>query len=282
VTLNLPKTWLNGRTATSVSVYDRGLMYGQSLFETIAVVNYQPKLLEQHLRRLQHGAEALGIPCNLPLLEQEINNVCRTDSKFPESAVLRLSLTMGEGGRGYSNPKEVQSNRIITLYNYPVYPDEYWVTGINLGLSEVRLAQQPLLAGFKHSNRLEQTIARAKWHEGWQEAILLDTDSQVIEGTQSNLFIVSNNKLRTPDLKKAGVAGVMRDFILQQTLALGVDCEVQSLTIKDIETADEVFMTNSVIGLWPVRQFAKRRYNQDLISQKILTCIRNHELISNH
>ncbi len=245
-------------------MHDRGLLYGQSVFETIAVYRQQPLLLDAHIQRLQRGCEVLSIEFDEATLLQEIGRLCEAI----QLAVLRVMVSMGEGGRGYLNPSPARPNRIITTHDYPQHPQAYRDRGVVLGLSEFRLARQPALAGIKHGNRLEQIMARSDWQPEWQEAVLVDQMDNVIEATQANIFVRHGDQLLTPILDQAGVAGVMREYILQSADKVGVSAEAVPLSIADIESAEEVFLSNCIIGLWPVRQFQKTTFNDFSISHK--------------
>jgi len=266
---------INGQAINQVSAHDRGLLYGQSLFETIAVSNGRACLLDAHLSRLKKGAAQLGVNYDEALLLDEIAEFTKDIKK----AVLRLTITMGEGGRGYLNPLESQPNRILSLHPYPQHPKSFWLEGIELGLAEIRLSHQPYLAGIKHGNRLEQIIARSQWQDGWQEALLLDVNDSVIEGTQSNLFIVSEGRLITPCLNNAGVAGVMRDCVIKIAKELEIEVEIKPLNLQHIKQADAIFLSNSVIGLWPVKRFNSTSYNDLTLFNKLLKIIINNEFI---
>lgn len=275
---DLPKVWLNGEADKKISVFDRGLMYGQSVFETISVFARKPLLLDAHLKRLQEGCTALGIPYDAEFLVSEIVIACASLPKQAR-AVLRINVTMGEGGRGYENPQNPKANRIVSLHEYPDYPSSYWQQGVTIGLVAMRLSEQPLLAGLKHANRLEQTLARSQWHDDWQEALILNENEKVIEATQSNVFVVKDGVIKTPNLSKAGVAGVMRDFILSKVNSLGSKAHITELTMSDIYNADEVFLSNSVIGLWPVSQCLKQHFSDHSMTRKLQTICQDYELI---
>jgi len=271
-------TLVNGQATQHVCATDRGLLYGQTVFETIAVTNQTPQLYDRHMVRLQRGCDVIGIPFDAQLqaaISQEASALCRGQSK----AVLRITLTMGAGGRGYRNPDHKKPNRILSLHDYPDFAKEYWFGGIELGLVSIRLANQPSLAGIKHGNRLEQIIARNQWQESWQEALILDQQNQVIEGTQSNVFMLKDGRLYTPDLSQCGVDGVMREYVIEQALKLGVTTEIVSLSRSDISSADEVFLTSSVIGLWPVKRYQSTDYGKPIFSSKLLNLMIKNEVI---
>ncbi|MEM8501423.1 MAG: aminodeoxychorismate lyase [Pseudomonadota bacterium] len=259
---------INGRAADQISIQDRGLLYGQTLFETIAVVDQQPLLLGPHLQRLQSGCDALQIGLDSDLLTKEVTEFCQQQDA--EKWVLRVTLSMGVGGRGYKNPDAPEPVRILSRHSYPDHPSELWEQGITLGLVDVRLARQPLLAGIKHGNRLEQIIARSQWQSGWHEALVRDDQDHVIEGTQSNLFIRNGEQISTPDLRNCGVAGVMREQVLQIANKIGASTRIVSLSSADIIAADEVFLSNSLVGVWPVKTFMDRQYDDFNACHKLL------------
>ncbi|MEN9434879.1 MAG: aminodeoxychorismate lyase [Pseudomonadota bacterium] len=244
----------------SVPIDDRGLTYGDGVWETIAVKAGTPLLLDEHLERLAWGARTLQLQgLNLGTLKQQVLKKCQSTSI--ERAVLKLIITRGSGQRGY-NPVGLNTPRIVIQINpAPIYPSTYYDQGIVVGLCKTRLAYQPLLAGFKHLNRLEQVLARAEFESTWQEGLVLDYAGQVIEGTMSNVFIYTHDQvLITPDLSGCGIAGIMRAQVLKMAQGLGIPCRIQPLLVQDVLNAHSVLMTNSLIGLWPVREFNQQHY----------------------
>lgn len=270
--------FVNGTLENQLSVHDRGLLYGQSVFETICVDQQLPLLLDAHMRRLQRGCKALHIECEEATVREEIKQACQTLSDV-EKAVLRVTVSMGVGGRGYLNPEQTNSVRIISVHPFPRYEQDFRKEGITLGLSEVVLSSQPLLAGIKHGNRLEQVLARNQWQPEWQEALLLDAQQRVIEATHSNLFIRQGEVLLTPELNTAGVAGVMRETILESAQKLKIEANICSLSVHDVNSADEVFISNSLIGIWPVNYFQERHYSDFYMSQTLLNSLRDYGAI---
>jgi len=143
---------------------------------------------------------------------------------------------------------------------WPDYPEEYRKLGVPVRWCETRLARQPRLAGIKHLNRLEQVLARAEWRDEFAEGLMCDTEGQVIEGTMSNLFLVQKGTLVTPDLSQSGVAGVMRAEVLEQADRLGIPHVLQPVSVGMVEQAEELFLTNSLIGIWPVARLEAQHY----------------------
>ncbi len=271
---------VNGKANTQASALDRGLLYGQSVFETIAVSNSKACLLELHLKRLLNGAGALNIPICIDEVMADID-LALAHAELSR-AVLRVTISMGEGGRGYLDPINAVPTRVISLHAYPTHDEAYWSEGINLGVADIRLSHQPALAGLKHGNRLEQIIARSQWQPDWQEALILDQNDCVVEATQSNVFIVKDDLVSTPKLESAGVAGVAREYIISQLDSLGMRFESVSLSVNQIEAADDVFLSNSVIGIWPVKQFRSKIYSSLKTSHKLLKLMIKNEVIPNY
>jgi len=272
------QTLINGIQSTQTSALDRGFLYGQSVFETIAVMNGRACLLDAHMQRLLRGCNTLGIPFDTDVLLREIEQFIGNQDK----KILRVTLSMGTGGRGYLNPQAPEPCRILSLHDYPNHPSSHWEVGIDLGIAEIRLAHQPALAGIKHGNRLEQVIARSQWHDTWHEALLLDHADNVIEATQSNVFVVNGCELLTPPLKQAGVEGVVREYVIANAHKLGLSAKTMSLSVDTLKTADEVFVTNSVIGLWPVKALNECFYTEHEISHKLLKLMIKNEVIPNY
>ena len=248
---------VNGQVTSELAVADRGLHYGDGLFETIAVFAGKPELYERHLKRLEAGCRRLVIEVpSRKVIDEEVARLCR----YLSCGVLKIIITRGSGGRGY-RPPLFPPTRILSIHPWPDHPKCFATEGIILRLCSTPLGINPALAGVKHLNRLEQVLARSEWDDPEiPEGLMLDYQGYVIEGTMSNLFIVRKGRLQTPDLGHCGVAGVMREFILEQAIALGMGVAVRALTLADLKQAEELFVCNSLIGLWPVRRFEQYGY----------------------
>ena len=193
---------IDGQPAELLSVKDRGLAYGDGLFETIAVNAGQPVLLQRHLARLAEGCVRLKIPLELPAVRTQL----LAFSQQLGDGVAKLIMTRGDGQRGYAPPQHAQSRVILQAAAKPVYPEAYAEQGVRLFACTTRLAEQPLLAGLKHLNRLEQVLARSEWQDAEHaEGLMLDSSGRVIEGVYSNLLLVSAGVLITADLSRCGV-----------------------------------------------------------------------------
>lgn len=241
--------WVDGQPLDTLALNNRGLAYGDGLFETIVVGNGRASLLDRHLRRLANGCQRLAIAVDLALVADEIERFAQA----MDTGVLKLILTRGDGPRGYAADPDSVPRRILQAGPRPAYPPGHACQGVRLFPCTTHLAEQPLLAGLKHLNRLEQVLARAEWRDPtYAEGLMRDSVGRLIEGVYSNLFLVRDGVLATPDLSRCGVAGVMREALLEQAGAQGIETHVGDLWPADLAAADEVFVCNSVYGVWPV------------------------------
>ena len=238
---------VDGEISDRVSAADRGLQYGDGVFETMAVFRGQPRFWQGHMDRLRNGCEQLGLPLTpQSVLLREVQTV----SAGQPSCVVKIILTRGTAGRGYAPMASGAANRIVCSHAWPVDPGNLVDTGIRTRICKLRLGVQPALAGLKHLNRLEQVLARAEWEDrAIHEGILLDSEDHVISAISSNLFMVHSGRLMTPRLDRCGVRGVMRAAILS---AFRGHCEQRRISLDMLPEAEEVFVCNSVRGVFPV------------------------------
>jgi 4-amino-4-deoxychorismate lyase len=252
---------INGIGHDCLSVTDRGLRYGDGLFETIHVVDGRPRYWEKHMARLRRGAQRLMIPVPVEL-EGEAREMCEA----VRAGVLKITLTRGQGGAGYFPGEGGVPTRVVQIGPPRTRPAEWVRSGICIRICRTRLARNPSLAGIKHLNRLEQVLARAEWRSEYAEGLMRDNDGLLIEGTMTNLFVVREGTLLTPDLSRCGVEGVMREVVIETAWQLGIPVRVAPVTIDDLSTANEVFLTNALVGLWPVREIDGTETGHDHLS----------------
>jgi len=249
---------VNGVAADSLAVTDRGLLYGDGLFETLAVRNGRPQRWARHLARLQDGCERLSIP--LPdgsLLAAEAERLCTGVDR----AVLKIIITRGPGSRGYRPEAALAPTRVVQCLPDPGYSQACARDGIAARLCALRLGHNPALAGLKHLNRLEQVLARSEWNnDNIREGLLADQAGNLVEGTMSNVFLVHGDTLLTPDLARCGVSGIMRGLLLELAGHAGIACAVRDVALEELQQAEELFVCNSLAGIWPVVQCNDRAY----------------------
>lgn len=245
---------IDGEPAETVSADDRGLAYGDGLFETIRFVAGKAPLWARHMRRLTHGCERLRLPSPDPdRLRCEAQRVCGGMAH----AVVRITLTRGIGERGYAMPATPRCTRIVAAFPMPSMAAATYVDGIRLHLCDTRLAEQPMLAGIKHLNRLEQVLARAEWSDpAIAEGLLCDMHGRAISAVSANLFAVVDGVPVTPSLERCGVAGVARAEVLDVL----PQTQVRDLPLDDCLRASELFLTSSVRGILPVQAVGDNVY----------------------
>lgn len=260
---------INGESREHIEIADRGFQYGDGLFETIEVRNGHAIFLERHLERLKSGCQRLFIPFpETQLLSFEVGELYRRCSS--NRAVLKIIVTRGSGGRGYRQPDVIQPTRVLSLHPYPDYPEIYREQGIATRICLTRLGLNCTLAGIKHLNRLEQVMARAEWNDpNIQEGLMLDVNGHVIEGTMTNLFYIKNDCLYTAALTYSGVAGIIRGIIIVISADHGLSVVERMFTSDELLSADEVFVCNSIIGIWPVNRIGTAHFSVGPITKSI-------------
>jgi 4-amino-4-deoxychorismate lyase len=254
--------WIDGVAAGSVPADDRGLQYGDGLFETILVRGGRARFLDAHFARLDLGCRRLGIAfASGEELRAEIG---RAASQSPARAIIKLIVTRGSAPRrGYAPRGAFAPRRVLSLFAAP--PPDAAPAGVDARFAELRLGENPALAGIKHLNRLENVLAAAEpGHEAVFESLLLDPDGNVICGTMTNVFAARAGRLYTAPLDRCGVAGIMRSMVLRQAASLGIACEQRRLTRAEFLAADEAFITNVRIGVVPLRRVGEHSFMTDL------------------
>ncbi|HEY7885620.1 MAG TPA: aminodeoxychorismate lyase [Cellvibrionaceae bacterium] len=251
-----PEVIIDGGSRLAVNAADRGLAYGDGVFETCRVVNATVPLLDGHIKRLLRGLSCLSIPIKNKEIERKLKVALSAIGN--RSGTLKIIVTRGTGGRGYALPA-LPEPCFITLF----YPDSSPaftapVTAARLWLCRMPLPVNPYLAGIKHLSRLENVMARAEFGADYDEGLLLNTQGEVIECTAHNLFIRVGDALLTPDLASAGVEGVMRQLIIEHLApAAGLEVRQASFDLERLKTASEVFICNSNHGIRQVGSLAQ-------------------------
>jgi 4-amino-4-deoxychorismate lyase len=244
--------WVNGRGADKVDHRDRGLQYGDGLFETMRVRRHGVRLLDFHLQRLFDGCRRLMID---PPDERGLRRELERAAARRADAVLKLIVTRGVGKRGYRPTGRERSTRIVALTALPAASVQAMERPMAVRVCRLRLGMNERLAGLKTLNRLECVLARSEWRDArTREGLLRDSDDTIVCGTMSNLFVRRGNVLTTPLLDRCGVAGVMRRWVLEQAGAIGLRPQERRVGMQDLRDAEEVFMTNAVAGLMPVAE----------------------------
>lgn len=234
---------------------DRGLHYGDGVFETLRLNDSGAiPLWAFHHLRLHDGLNRLGF--SEPLMK-DVQEALVSLPLVPSSDKLaaKVIVTRGGGPRGYA-ASSTQTNVLFQHFSAPLWGRERNPDGLRVGVNSVRLAQQPLLAGIKHLNRLEQVLARQVFQPDWQESVMMDTQGNVVEGCMSNIIVIQEGRFLTPDLSLCGVKGVVREWLKSE-----VDLIEQPISLQQLISADGVVFCNSLAGFQPVGCMAKDESN---------------------
>lgn len=252
---------INGEPAGFISREDRGLMYGDGLFETVAIVDGVLCLWSRHMSRLRQGCERLRIPMrDLDILRNDAEAM----TSATDHGVLKIVVTRGVGGRGYRMPQNAVPTWILRVFPWPKADQQTALQGLRVRLCATPVSSNPTLAGLKHLGRLENVLARSEWSDTTiAEGLMKDIHGNVVEGTQSNLFLEFNSELITPTLTDAGVAGVVRGLIIDTATDAGTPVLNKVVSLEDIHAADALYLTNSIMGISSVRSLDRHRFPDD-------------------
>ncbi|MCE0488481.1 aminodeoxychorismate lyase [Pantoea sp. Mb-10] len=266
--------WINGHPESMLSARDRAVQFGDGCFTTAAVIAGKIQLLDAHLQRLREGCARLYLP--EPDRVQLADEMRHAAADQPQ-AVLKVILTPGPGGRGYSRAGCSTPTRIISLSPWP----HHYATlgdGVRLITSDVRLARNPLLAGIKHLNRLEQVLIRQQLDQcEADEALVLDTAGTVVECCAANLFWRVGTNIYTPPVDQAGVDGIMRRYLMAQLAANGHACEVKAIGRDALLGADEVVICNALMPVLPVKYIDEVAFTARTLYQQLLASCQTME-----
>jgi 4-amino-4-deoxychorismate lyase len=250
-----PALLFNGGPAPDLSGH-RALHYGDGVFRTCFIYKSQVLDLDEQCDLVTADAARLALA---PVAVAQLAAEARRLAAGVDQGVLKILLLRGGEARGYGASGGT-TDRLLRRYDAPSYRAACWEQGVGVCRSPIALASQPALAGIKHLNRLEQVLASRDWPPDADEALLADAAGRPICGTRTNLFRVGGGVLYTAPLDQCGVAGHLRRKVLALAPALGVEVRVQHGPWEELEAADEVFLTNSLVGIWPVARLDARRW----------------------
>lgn len=253
-----PAALHNGEPAETLPATDRGLHYGDGVFRTVRIVGGRPVAWSAQFARLAADCRQLHLPePDAATLASEAGRLFADRG----DGMLKIVFTRGSGGRGYTPPEPAAVTRLLLRYPPPSHAAVHAEEGVTAGYCDTPLPVSPALAGTKHLNRLEHVLARRECVvNDWPEGLMRTPDGRVICGTMSNLFAVIGGELITPAITDAGVRGATRQRILDACAAAGRACCESTLTAADLRDAEEVFVCNSAMEIWPVRELADCRY----------------------
>lgn len=249
-------------SSQAIAADDRGLQYGDGLFETSLLIDGRVRFLDDHLERLFRGCERLGIqaPDRQTLLD-EISLV----SSAATRGVLKIIVSRGAGGRGYRPPATAAATRIVALHPLT----ESTQQSLKLRWCETRLGRNARLAGIKHLNRLEQVLAQSEWRGDFDEGLMMDTEGELVCATAGNVFAVRDGVLITPDLRFCGVQGVMRAQVIKAAATLGIGVNEEPLWPQDLDAVSEIFITNAVRGIRSATSLDSLQWSESTVATRL-------------
>ena len=249
------------REAT-VSVFDHGLLYGDGVFEGLRFYHGKTFMLDAHLQRLQSSADGIGLQLPLSLAEIALAIAALVDAYPGDSGYLRLVVTRGAGSLGIDPRKCARPGLFIIADELAVMDVSDVMRGVSLHVARTRRTpSQCLDPKVKSMNYLNNILARIEAiRAGCDEALMLNLEGYVSEGSVDNLFIVRDGVLATPPLSDGMLRGITRDVVMQVALGLGIRCEQVSLRVEDLRRADECFLTGTGAELIPVRRIDEHEF----------------------
>jgi aminodeoxychorismate lyase len=276
--------FLNGKFVPEakavVSVFDRGFLYGDGLFEAIRVFNGRPFLWSSHWERLRQGAKFLKI--KLPFPSEKLL-ACAGEliakNKLPD-ALLRIALSRGLGAPGYlphraNKPTLAMSLRPAPDIN-PKTPPQW-----KLVVSSFRLMSGDPLACYKTANKLPQVLARAETAvAGADETLLVNTDRHVVEGASSNLFWVKHGAIYTPPLAAGILPGVTRAVVFEIAGRLNIPIQHQNIQARDLLRMDGVFLSLTSRGIVEAKSLDGKALKKSPVTRLIADAYR--KILTNH
>lgn len=238
---------------TKISVQDRGFLYGDGIFETMRSYDGRIFKLNEHIDRLFNAAKVIKIkiPATRSELKKDIRGFLK-NSKLKDAS-LRITVTRGEGAFTLMGTKDLKPTKIITAKKFKGYPEDLYLRGISARISSIRQDESSPLSGIKSLNFLNYIMARMDVQEkGFDEAILLNTKGYVAEAATSNIFLVKMGRLITPSPDSGILPGITRSQIIKIAKAREKKVSERAVTVGELLSADEVFLTNSLAEVLPV------------------------------
>ena len=259
---------VDGVPSATISVLDRGLAFGDGVFRTLAVRAGRPLNWRWHMRRLAADCGALRL--ELPDESRLLAELARV---APADATAKVIVTRGAARRGYAITPGA-TTRIVAAFPPVAHPPEAARDGVHVRRCELQLSEQPRLAGAKTLNRLENVLARSEWHDAAiAEGLLGDARGHLIEGVASNVFLVRAGVVATPRMARCGVVGAQRERVRELLGRAGIEVQERDIAWAELDAADEVFLTSSLVGAWPVVAFEARRWPVGPVTRRVQSLI---------
>jgi len=253
---------VNGEISQNLNILDRGFSYGDGIFTTAKILNGEVECLDLHLLRLKEGVERIYLKgVDFDAIRQSMIECVKSF----ELAVLKVVISAGAGGRGYSRVGCETPTIVITVHPFPTQYKQWSIDGIKLGIAQSQLGLSTALSGLKHLNRLEQVLVRKELDESdFDDLLVTNINNEIIEASAANVFWFESGSqsLFTSDLSFSGVNGIARQRVIKSFN----DIKIVSKKLDEIDNISAMFLCNSVMGIVPVRKLGERNLNMNIIS----------------
>ena len=266
--------------AARIPVDDRGVLFGDGVFETVRSYDGKPFRLQKHLERMAGACQTLRL--KQPYAEREVAEavyaLIRKNGLEAGDARVRITVTGGPSAGAKTLERSGTARIFIVARPYQPPPDDFYREGVSLVISEIRRNATSPLSTMKSSNFLNSLIARQNAaDQGADDAIMLSSSGNLSEATTSNLFMVSGKSLLTPDAACGLLPGITREAVIELCAALEIPCVQVTVGPENLLSADEVFLTNSMVEVLPVREVAGQPFGicPGPVTRKLTTAYRN-------
>ncbi|WP_139684757.1 aminodeoxychorismate lyase [Vibrio tasmaniensis] len=284
--------WVDGESQQTIDILDRSFQYGDGCFTTMLVSDGEIQHFYAHQHRVDECLKALRISAldwdvvrlwiDNALQHIQDNDLHRTKNldgssnlqgkNMPHNtkAGIKLHVSRGAGGRGYSTKNIVKPIVTISTFDFPNHYSAWQDSGVELGICRQALGLSPLLAGHKHNNRLEQILMKDEMDQADEvDGVVLDISGNVIETTMANLFWRKDQMIYTPQLTQSGVAGVMRKHVLTALNQSELSVTIGDYSLSQLMQADEIFITNSILGVAPVTRISDIQFKIGTVTRSL-------------
>ncbi len=272
---------INGEFKQTISVFDRGLAYGDGLFETMVwhksgskKNNFLVEFWDRHINRLKTGCKKirLSMPSNNLLDKYRKKILNKSYRSGLTQGILKIIITRGEGSRGYKFNMDMKPT--IIFLSFPLNNDlrDKYSNGVDVRFCKTEISNNKNTFGIKHLNRLDSVLARSEWDSNYFDGVFVDSKGNLLEGTMTNIFFTKNSTLFTPNLVNSGIHGVMREVIIEKAKFFFQDFKECEINKSKLANFDGMFLTNSVIKILPVKKCGKFKFK---ISEDLLKLVEN-------
>lgn len=273
--------YLNGslipREQAHVSVMDYGFLYGYGLFETMRAYSGVVFRLDSHITRLAKSADKLGIAVDTAMLKKAVTDTIKANRL--RDARIRLTVSIGEGSLVPDLHSCTVPSVLVVAIKYTPYADEVYQRGFRVIVSSIRRNSQSPVPAMKTTNYMESLLARQEAKAaGVDDVLFLNERGQLTEASTSNIFLVSNNVLKTPRQESGILPGITKDVILELAPQMGIIAFEADILLEEIMEADEAFLTNSVLEIMSVTELngkAMSKGRSGVITRRLISSYRD-------